>query len=659
MTHPEVAVTSETPGGTILDRNIAALRSNNAALANDIARLDPSGEDPAFPGLKFSVQEARNGQLTMKAEFDGSEVALHSTYDPTREATDKVNGAEADTPRSHFVLLGFGLGYVVEKLAQEAGNNVRILVVEPHMTAFRLALEHRDLSSLLVDQRIVISLGTNESNALGAFLGRYSLADCTGVGFIELAGRTKLPSAGFYTSFLERLKGVLVTTGGNLQTLMLMAWQYQKNTMTSLGRVTGRPPVRMLFGAFENKPGIIVSAGPSLQKNIEQLKELRDRVVIIAVDTALRPLLNAGIEPHLICTGDPQEANWKHLRGTLTENAYLVAEPMTHPASLEFFEKRLFIASYGDKVMSWVNRFIPDVGYVMCWGSVATMAFDLARKMGCDPIIFMGQDLSFPGGRTYAKGTYFEDEEKQDMSVEAFEKKHRTYTVKDIYDQDIKTNRQMFAYKEWFRTEFSRTEGSRIINATEGGILRDNCEIMTLKEASEQLARETFDATAIIRGHGARFEGYELDSLKEGLFENIKSMKNCIQLCEKGADRIREALKGLETMGKPSPKWAKEVILDLDRYRFELMKEAAMKDFLETANQIGVLNFHRAYKAVNGKDFSRVVFREALDLFADLFISTGRTARGVLPFFVIGFKIITTRNGDGTEQKEELCLNKT
>jgi hypothetical protein len=645
MTHPEVVVAEEGRAGSILDRNLAALKINNAALADDILAINPEGDDPAFPGLRFIVRDARNGQPTMLAVYGDSEIGIHSTYDPGRDAEQQVSGVLEKEERNYFVVLGFGLGYVVENLATVIGSNARLLVIEPHMAAFRKTLETRDVSGLLSDSRIVVTLGPNIDNSLAAFLGRYNLADVNGVGFIELAGRSKLPSSDFYAKFLERLKGVIVTTGGNLQTLMLMAWQYQKNTMTSLGHIIDQPPVRTLFGALENKPAIIVSAGPSLDKNIHQLKELKDQVVIIAVDTSLKPLLNAGIEPHLICTGDPQEANWKHLRGAETTSAHLVAEPMTYPASIEFFKDRLFIASYGDKVMTWLEKFIPEVGHTQCWGSVATMAFDLARKMGCDPIIFIGQDLSFPGGRTYVEGTYFEDEIKLDMSVDAYEKKHSTYSLTDIYGEPVKTNRQMFAYKEWFRTEFGRTQ-SRVINATEGGILKENCEIMPLREAALQLSGERFDAIAEIRNAGSNFEAYDLEPLKKGLFDNIASIQTCIECCEKGIARIREAVNSIEHMDTLSKSWALKVVKDLDDLRFIMMAEPSMKSFLETANQIGVLNFHRSYKATHGKEFSRVTFRESLDLFTDLFMSTGRTARGVLPFFLMGFNTLKGRSGE-------------
>ena len=636
--------------------NLTALRTYNPVLAEKIDSVSLSEDDPEFPGCRFVVRDAHNCQKIMFCVCGDAEVAIHSTYDPDREASDQVSGV-LNEKRNYFVILGLGLGYAVEKLAEEVVSEARILVIEPHISAIRLAMATRDMRQILNDKRIHIAIGASIENVLANFLSRYNLAEVNGVGFMELAGRRKLPSAKFYSDLLTRLKGLVITTGGNLQTLMLMAWTYQKNTMDSIGNVVDHPPVRLLFNAFEKKPAIIVSAGPSLEKNIDLVRQYRDRAVVIGVDTSTRPILKAGFEPHLICTGDPQEANWKHLRGTDTKDSILVAEPMTHPASLEYFKNRLFIASYNDKVMKWVSKFIPDVGHTMTWGSVATMAFDLARKMGCDPIIFVGQDLSFPGGRTYVRGTYFEDEEKQDMSVDAFEKKYRSMILKDIYGNDVKTNRQMFAYREWFLTEFRRSN-ARIINATEGGILNENCEIMSFNEAAEQYLGEPFDALSTIKERAAQFEGYDLDPLLAGIFNNIRSIKTCIDLCEKGLSRVKQAAQALEKIDRLSPNFAQEVLKELDDYRFKLMAEPSMKDFIETANQVGVLNFKRAFKAVNGKDFSRTTFREALDLYTNLFMSTGKTGRGVLPFFVMGFKKLANRTDSGTVNMEDLCQTK-
>ncbi len=54
----------------------------------------------------------------------------------------------------------------------------------------------------------------------------------------------------------------------------------------------------------DDVPVIVVSAGPSLNKNIEDLKKAVGKACIIATDTAMKPLLNAGIVPDLFVIVD-------------------------------------------------------------------------------------------------------------------------------------------------------------------------------------------------------------------------------------------------------------------------------------------------------------------------------------------------------------------
>lgn len=61
------------------------------------------------------------------------------------------------------------------------------------------------------------------------------------------------------------------------------------------------PKLSALRAAFKGRPSVVVSAGPSLDKNYELLKGREDKVLIVATDTVLRKLLKNGINPHIVC----------------------------------------------------------------------------------------------------------------------------------------------------------------------------------------------------------------------------------------------------------------------------------------------------------------------------------------------------------------------
>lgn len=623
--------------------NYEHLKRKNAAWAELVlAQYEGRSEVPKLvDNSSPDLLDAKNGQPNIMVKRNGEEIFYHSRYNPEKEAKDIVDNCY-DSRQNYFTVLGMGMGYTTEALIDRAEG--KIFVIEPNPEAFLKAMEHRDLSRILSSKRVALSVGQAWNEAFTGWVKMTTFHEISGVGIVELPGAMKAAPDGYFDHFKQKLKAYVVTLGGNLQTVMLKAWEYQRNTLISIPRILENPPIKMLFNSFEGKPAIIVSAGPSLSKNIDQLKDLKGRAVIIAVDTSLKPLLKEGIEPDFICTGDPQFANYKHLAGAKVKDAYLVAEPMTHPQSLTDFDGKLFIASFADKMMQWLTKSIGDVGHVMCWGSVATMAFDLARKLGCDPIIFTGQDLSFSGGRTYVEGTYFEDEEKKDMSTEAFAKREKTYEMEDIYGNQVKTNRQMFAYLNWFNHEISQTK-AHVINATEGGILKDGVEILTLRETTEKYMSDSFDVKGTISDAKEGFEPYHLKRLAANLKEALESFERITRICNKGLDRVQRTLMTLRELIHYPAKLCGEEIHALDTWRLKMATESAMKDFIEFANQTGMLNFVRKYNDIQGSKFSNRVMDDAMDLYADLYFSTRRCIGTVRPFFEHALKMVQEREG--------------
>jgi hypothetical protein len=87
---------------------------------------------------------------------------------------------------------------------------------------------------------------------------------------------------------------------------------------------------------------VIVSAGPSLERNLHLLAEpgVRERVVIVAAQTMLKPLLRKGIKPHFVCALDYHELSKRFYEGLTAEDVEgvtLVVEPKANPAILDSF----------------------------------------------------------------------------------------------------------------------------------------------------------------------------------------------------------------------------------------------------------------------------------------------------------------------------------
>lgn len=160
------------------------------------------------------------------------------------------------------------------------------------------------------------------------------------------------------------------------------------------------PSIADVGEAFAGVPMVIVAPGPSLAKNAAQLRELRGRAIITAFSHSLKPVLAAGVTPDLILTVDPQDVRY-HFAGCDISSSCLVNAATCHPALFELPAARYLSLSANSAIDDWLFDGLGGEALVPGGGSVATSAFSLALRWHCDPIVFVGLDLSFPGGEYY------------------------------------------------------------------------------------------------------------------------------------------------------------------------------------------------------------------------------------------------------------------
>ena len=241
-----------------------------------------------------------------------------------------------------------------------------------------------------------------------------------------------------------------------------------------------------LLNKFKDVPAFVIAAGPSLKNNIAELRHVGNKGLIIAVDTSFRPLLDAGVEPPLVMAHDANHNGAKFFLpkdyfppDTLNNlNDYglsLALEALRNdkpnilknwhyntigvfvnyisPLTIESFcgDMLAFYSVYDPglpvyqtmcNAINWKigkdGIFEPyDKGAVLGGSSVGHTAFYLAHSLGCNPISFVGLDLSYPGGKTYVEGA----SNQKDMS------KIKLIDVEDISDKPVKSNISMFSYK--------------------------------------------------------------------------------------------------------------------------------------------------------------------------------------------------------------------
>ena len=241
--------------------------------------------------------------------------------------------------------------------------------------------------------------------------------------------------------------------------------------------------LRTLEGRFGNWPAVIVSAGPSLDKNLHLLKGRENEIVIIAVDTVLGKLLKNGIVPHFVTALERGSVVYDyHFRGVLDEDhpelktVVLVVQSVCVPRIAGRWPGPVIVVGKRDIVLDREvvggllgGRVIPS------GASVAHMGLGLANALGCSAVALIGQDLAFAAdGRSHAGQTHWE---KHSLDMQT---PHEERMTVPAFDGGTVETTRIWRY---FIDRFSRMASEMPIpvnDCTEGGALIPGAVVMPL-----------------------------------------------------------------------------------------------------------------------------------------------------------------------------------
>ncbi len=215
---------------------------------------------------------------------------------------------------------------------------------------------------------------------------------------ISQVGANGLPTP----EVVARLQDALPTLNDFGRALNEMAPKFMRYCSRNLATIANLPSAHSLSGIFPGVPAIIVSAGPSLDKNIHLLKEFKGRAVIICINQTVKALRQAGVQPDIALACDYQNLLY-HFEGsqpgelpTLGLGASVMPDLFFLPAD------RIFTFAASPIVESWIYGLLGENASLRAGGTVSVTALHLAIKMSCSPIVFIGQDFALAGRKYYA-----------------------------------------------------------------------------------------------------------------------------------------------------------------------------------------------------------------------------------------------------------------
>lgn len=455
---------------SFLMKNLAALQTNVEEEQKKIEELVQKAAE------RYELLPSRTKEYGLIYRGEYGESTIHSKYDPLREATRIVdNLAEADAKADIIVVFGFGLGYHVELLVQRLTKHQQIFIVEPVDGPGILALEKRDLTSLLGHTQVHMLITDSAKEAGDVFENIVDIKRDSKIFFFFFSPQEKL-----YRELFKDIRQSLVDTVNKSKmlenTLKVIGSDTVESLVFNIGSYISNPGIKETFDKFKNVPAFIVAAGPSLNKNVELLKKAKGKGIIIAVGTAVATLQLHGIEPDIVIALDPGIPNYKIFEKLTFTNTMLMFDLQTNYKILDKFTGSKFMFAHPNNLIKeWLNPFYQDNdSYLFSGGSVANSACCLAHRMGCNPIVFVGQDLCLSeDGHTHAAGTVYEkDTHSNDDAI----------LVDGNNGGKVRTLANWYCFLKWFEDFIACNESREYINATEGGALIKGTKVLPLSQ---------------------------------------------------------------------------------------------------------------------------------------------------------------------------------
>lgn len=414
----------------------------------------------------LEIQLSKTGVPVARVNQDQRKLWLNSIYNPEAEAerwAEKL--LERNLEARTLILCGSGFLYHLKAITSRR-RFAKIVCYEPDPLILRATMEEVDLEELREVDFLWIGGKDHPRNAQLTSEYLTSL-------ILDMTLEVISPYQELYgveiAAFQEKLAEWVRFNRCNLATMNLFSEQWLENYIQNLPHLSNSPGVRHFFQQFKGVPGIIVSAGPSLEKNLHLLKDLRERAVIICAGTTLRTMAKHEISPHFLALIDGGVFNKTLVERTdqnfmkqihLIYNGRVNWECINNYPGPKIYAK-LDAETFSDYVSFRMQNY--DFGMIKSGFSVSHTALDLVDKLGCDPIIFIGQDLAYTGDKRYADSNY--------QKVDREQLPRGFFITKDIYGQDIVTNREFDNFRMLFETQIAENYHNRnIINATEGGL---------------------------------------------------------------------------------------------------------------------------------------------------------------------------------------------
>ena len=505
---------------SVLEKNMEAFKKRYPEYYQEMQKRETlENEKKEWEISVLNTKEDASAVIVQTLE---GEIRLNSLYHPKKEAERWADQFDFSNLQVNVLLFGLGNGCFLRELIRRIQDDANIVVYEPEFMIFKKLLSTEDMTDIIGNRHVYLSFAESEER-LTSIIRVFSdwLTVSNQISCIH-PGYEKLYPAG------EKIFWNAIRTAAAYA-------EISNRTAIYFSRLSAKNAIRNLYyikesnhiGEFTNKvngniPAIIVSAGPSLDKNIKELKKAEGRAFIVATDTAVRHLEKNHVSYDCVLSIDPEKPVEYFMEAPGVQNKPFFCDIRTNPEIMQFHTGRKIWFSGGIVLDQLYQKQGLKLFDTPQGGSVATAALGLVCMMGIWTVILVGQDLAYGEHGTHAGGEVSENPLKDtDRWVEGMDGK------------PVRSRGDWLIYLKWFEDQ-AKEEKLHLIDATEGGAKIHGSEVLTLSDAIDLYCKKSFSFEDILQGIEPTFSGKKYENVKKDIMHIGKEMKNVKEYTQKG-----------------------------------------------------------------------------------------------------------------------------
>ncbi len=508
------------------------------------------------------------GDISKAKESDPAFSSFVTTA-PVIEYLQKITDKRKTTMKEVYKFIFFGVGLGVHlPVVHEKIKSSMYLIVEDNLEIFRLSLFVTDYAELAQKSRLFFSVMEDTASFKTSFESFF---------YEAIIRNNYIKYALFYSHYADKIKLVqnFIVSSSHLtyphDRLLL------KNRRV-LKKIAEETPFLNLSKRYDDplfteRPIILVAAGPSLQKNIEWLRQNADKATIVAAFMTSVILEKEGIVPDIVVHVDER-----------TDPVLKTIERMKEPE--KFFSKSIFLLApsvditifqeLADEGRSFFfedrTRYRYEQGHLEGY-SVGEISYAISLILGAKEIYLLGLDLALDPetGQTHAKGHISNQIFNKTGSEESVSLEGTTFEIPGNFRDKVSTTPLflMSIHRLNHFTKKLKRADQRIFNLCDGARYEDIEPLdpeQALKGVSPTLDKEHtsrlhtfFDSNSSSRPSMA--EAKAMDARKEDADRKRSAIEHFLEGRAKRIDEFENSFARLsdKMIEKPTPEWAGEL----------------------------------------------------------------------------------------------------